>query len=123
MGIPGAQESVQLSRLLNAIPSLCENAVNSGLKLEASQEPAISLHGNRLTPISFRILTEEVADEYEAALPPQVWQSIFMTPCSLFSEEREERLREKKYHHAIGGRKGGPICLQIFPHHYSSSHS
>ena len=31
MCIPGAQESVQLSRLLNALPSLCENAVNSGL--------------------------------------------------------------------------------------------
>ena len=31
MCIPGAQESVQLSRLLNALPSLRENAVNSGL--------------------------------------------------------------------------------------------
>ena len=31
MRIPCAQESVQLSRLLNALPSLRENAVNSGL--------------------------------------------------------------------------------------------
>ena len=31
MCIPSAQESVQLSRLLNALLSLCENAVNSGL--------------------------------------------------------------------------------------------
>ena len=29
--IPGAQEPAQLSRLLDVLPSLCENAVNSGL--------------------------------------------------------------------------------------------
>ena len=31
MCILGGQESAQLSRLLDVLPSLCENAVNSGL--------------------------------------------------------------------------------------------
>ena len=54
MCIPGAQESVQLSRLLNALPSLRENAVNSGLTWSFSDMARKSHNSDFITDITGR---------------------------------------------------------------------
>ena len=136
MCIPGAQESVQLSRLLSTLPSLCENAVNSGLTWSFSRAV---WHGYFVTRKS---LSSDFITDITKRSNGRIRTSVSCTPSFLIAthtaagsrcsnlydpvqsigEEREERLREK-YHHAIRGRKGGSICLQIFPHHHSNSHS